>query len=89
MQRHYRKYIEVAKKETDAVEALGMYQSARTDKAGSPKKHYWVSERSQHRLKLYQWALGENANDPALKACLCKCSVAHFAHLFTRTLSQT
>jgi len=66
MQRYYRKYIEELKKETHATEPLGRYPSTR--EAGSPKRHYSISERSRGYLKLSQWALGENANDPALKA---------------------
>jgi hypothetical protein len=72
MQRHYRKYVEVLKKESDATEPSSAYRSARVDEDGSPKRHYSISERSQRHLKLNQWALGENMNDPALKARACK-----------------
>jgi len=67
MQRHYRKYIEALKKETHTTESSGGYRSVNVEEVKSPKRHHLISERSRGRLKLYQWALGENTNDPALK----------------------
>lgn len=67
MQRHYRKYTEALKTGTRAAEPLGGRQLTSADDGGSSQRHYTISEKSRGHLKLSQWALGENAKDPALK----------------------
>jgi len=67
MQRHYHKYIKALKEEMYATEPLDRCQPAKAGKTGSPTRHYSVSDRSRGHVKLYRWALSENANDPALK----------------------
>ena len=67
MQRHYRKYIEALKKETHVVEPSGRHRLTGGE-AASSKRHYLISERSRGYLKLYQWAVDENTNDPAVQA---------------------
>lgn len=46
-------------------------RSKSTDNAGvSPRRHYSTSERSRGYLGLYNWAYGEDTDDPALKASI-------------------
>lgn len=49
------------------MEPSGEHRSATANTRSSPTKHYSISDKSELRLKLHQWALGENLNDPAVR----------------------
>ena len=74
------------------MEPSGRHLPAGSEGSTTPRKHYSISERSRGSLKLYEWALGQNANDPALKASVSTrflACVMHFVHPFTRTSFQS
>ena len=85
MQRHYRKYVKKYMGKTDVKSQPRL----RLGHEGGPRsRHHSISEKSYGNLGLYKWALGEYANDPALKACdPTRFGVTHLTDPLTRTSS--
>ena len=67
MQRHYRKYVEAVMKKTGAKGHPVSQSGTINDEDRSPRSHYSVSGKSRGYVGLYQWACGEDMDDPALK----------------------
>jgi len=90
-QHYFHKYTTALRAKMGAKEPSHQCQSTQAAEDKSLSRHYSMSVREHDHLDLYQWALSEHRNDPALKAGFFHNHSIMVYHLpiCYRTLSQT